>query len=100
MTINRRDLVSIPTPNANLLWRNLHVRDKELLHETRLTEMMWQRREIENYFCLKEVLTGYAISDFEDDIFGHAEKEKRLQIMDDVFNEVSDALGTLGKGSP
>ena len=27
MTINRRDLVSIPIPEANLLWRDLHVRD-------------------------------------------------------------------------
>lgn len=29
VTINRRDLVSIPIPSANLLWRNLHVRDVE-----------------------------------------------------------------------
>ncbi len=27
VTINRRDLIAIPTPRANLLWRNLHVRD-------------------------------------------------------------------------
>jgi predicted ATPase len=27
VTVNRRDLVSIPVPHANLLWRNLHVRD-------------------------------------------------------------------------
>src|ERR1700674_3896174 len=27
VTVNRRDLVSIPTPTANLLWRDLHVRD-------------------------------------------------------------------------
>jgi ABC-type branched-subunit amino acid transport system ATPase component len=27
VTINRRDLVAIPVPGANLLWRNLHVRD-------------------------------------------------------------------------
>lgn len=27
VTINRRDLISIPVPNANLLWRGLHVRD-------------------------------------------------------------------------
>jgi len=27
VTINRRDLITIPVPNANLLWRNLHVRD-------------------------------------------------------------------------
>jgi ABC-type lipoprotein export system ATPase subunit len=29
VTINRRDLISIPVPNANLLWRDLHVRDVE-----------------------------------------------------------------------
>jgi Fe-S cluster assembly ATPase SufC len=27
VTINRRDLVSVPVPDANLLWRNSHVRD-------------------------------------------------------------------------
>ena len=27
VTVNRRDLVAIPIPYANLLWRNLHVRD-------------------------------------------------------------------------
>ncbi|MCZ6625741.1 MAG: AAA family ATPase [Deltaproteobacteria bacterium] len=27
VTINRRDLVAIPVPNSNLLWRDLHVRD-------------------------------------------------------------------------
>ncbi len=27
ITVNRRDLVSIPIPDANLLWRNLHVRN-------------------------------------------------------------------------
>ena len=27
VAINRRDLISVPTPDANLLWRALHVRD-------------------------------------------------------------------------
>lgn len=27
VTINRRDLIAVPVPYANLLWRNLHVRD-------------------------------------------------------------------------
>lgn len=27
VTINRRDIIAIPVPNAKLLWRNLHVRD-------------------------------------------------------------------------
>ena len=29
VTINRRDLISIPVPDANLLWRDLHVRNVE-----------------------------------------------------------------------
>ena len=27
VTINRRDLIALPIPSANLLWRNLHVRE-------------------------------------------------------------------------
>src|SRR5271156_4949871 len=27
VTINRRDLVAVPVPGANLLWKNLHVRE-------------------------------------------------------------------------
>jgi energy-coupling factor transporter ATP-binding protein EcfA2 len=27
VTINRRDLIAVPVPDANLLWRDLHVRD-------------------------------------------------------------------------
>jgi hypothetical protein len=29
VAINRRDLISVPIPDANLLWRDLHVRDVE-----------------------------------------------------------------------
>jgi len=38
VTINRRDLVAIPVPDANLLWRDLHVRDVRRIngkHETK-----------------------------------------------------------------
>ena len=31
VTINRRDLVAIPIPEANLLWRDLHVRDVRIV---------------------------------------------------------------------
>ncbi len=33
VTINRRDLVAVPVPDANLLWRNLHVRDVQRTKE-------------------------------------------------------------------
>ena len=29
VTINRRDLISVPVPDANLLWRDLHVRESQ-----------------------------------------------------------------------
>ncbi len=32
VTVNRRDLIAVPVPDANLLWRNLHVRDVQRSH--------------------------------------------------------------------
>ncbi len=32
VTINRRDLVAVPVPDANLLWRDLHVRDVQTVN--------------------------------------------------------------------
>ena len=74
--------------------------EKELRTEEGLTELMWRRREIENYFCLEEVLLAYALYDVKDDLFGYKEREKRIGVMRDVINDVSNALDTLGKGSP
>jgi ABC-type branched-subunit amino acid transport system ATPase component len=31
VTINRRDLIAVPVPDANLLWRDLHVRDVRMV---------------------------------------------------------------------
>ena len=38
VTINRRDLVAIPIPNANLLWRDLHVRDVQRINGRQQTK--------------------------------------------------------------
>ncbi len=38
VTINRRDLVSVPTPTSNLLWRDLHVRASRRDNGKNLTE--------------------------------------------------------------
>ena len=32
VTINRRDLIALPIPYANLLWRDLHVRDAQMVN--------------------------------------------------------------------
>lgn len=34
-TINRRDLIALPVPSANLLWHDLHVRNTRLIDDTR-----------------------------------------------------------------
>ncbi len=38
VTINRRDLVAVPIPDANLLWRNLHVRDVQRTEKGQITK--------------------------------------------------------------
>lgn len=38
VTINRRDLVAVPIPDANLLWRNLHVRDVQRTDKGQVTK--------------------------------------------------------------
>lgn len=63
---------------------------------TPLTEIMWSRREIENYFCRPEVLLAYARGDKSYDLFVHQHE----QIMQEVIDEVSTALKTLGKPDP
>lgn len=74
--------------------------DKELQTEGPLRELMWFKREIENYFCTEEVLLTYARNDQPDDLFGLAERSRREQAMREAIAEVSSALRTLGKPDP
>ncbi len=38
VTINRRDLIAVPVPDANLLWRDLHVRDVQRVNGAQETK--------------------------------------------------------------
>jgi ABC-type transport system involved in cytochrome c biogenesis ATPase subunit len=67
---------------------------------TPLTEMMWRRREIENYFCTEEVLMAYARGETPDDLFVLAMREARERAMREAITEVASALRTLGKPDP
>ena len=58
-----------------------------------LNELMWRRREIENYLCGEEILLAWAVHDLpEDDLFGAVERGKREQIMQSVIGEVTHLL--------
>lgn len=66
--------------------------DRDLQANDSLTETMWRRREIENYFCMEEVLLAYARHDMSDDLFGSAERQHREQAMRDAIVEVTRYL--------
>ncbi|MGH9899593.1 MAG: AAA family ATPase [Pyrinomonadaceae bacterium] len=75
--------------------------DKELQDANALVEMMWRRREIENYFSMEEVLLAYARHDLpDDDLFGRAESQTRERAMREAIAEVTEALQTLNKPDP
>jgi hypothetical protein len=65
-----------------------------------LVELMWDRREIENYLCSREVLMAYARYDLPGDLFGAAEAERRQQAMAEAIAEVEAALQTLRQPGP
>ncbi len=64
---------------------------KELQQTSHLVELMWQRREIENYLCTREVLMRYASNDDPMNLFAIGQQD----IMAEVIDEVSTALMTL-----
>ncbi|MDO8724415.1 MAG: AAA family ATPase [Syntrophales bacterium] len=66
--------------------------DKKLQDTNALVEMMWRRREIENYFCREDVLLAYAIHDLPDDLFGRTEAERREKAMREAIEEVTKLL--------
>jgi ABC-type phosphate/phosphonate transport system ATPase subunit len=66
--------------------------DKTLQPTDALNEMMWHRREIENYFCREDVLLAYARHDQPDDLFGREEAERRVQAMREAIEDVTKAL--------
>jgi ABC-type transport system involved in cytochrome c biogenesis ATPase subunit len=66
--------------------------NSELQSANGLTEIMWRRREIENYFCMEEVLISYAKHDLPEDLFGKAESQHREQAMRDAIADVMKLL--------
>lgn len=65
-----------------------------------LTELMWRRREIENYLCSRQVLLAYARGDDTGDLFSRAEAEHRVQTMETCIAEIEEALKKTRKPAP
>ena len=61
-----------------------------------LTQMMWQRRELENYLCMEEVLLQYAREEELGELFASS----REKAMRESIDEVAHAVKTLLKYEP
>ena len=66
--------------------------ERALAPNEKLNEIMWAKREIENYFCTQEVLVAWAVHDVASDLFGVAERATRLKAMEKAITDVTHLL--------
>ena len=84
--------------------------EKTLAPEGALREIMWRRREIENYFCTRGALLGFARSlddrkwdEEKEPLFARDASEGEtpcVKKMAGVISKLESAVATLGKPSP
>lgn len=65
-----------------------------------LKQMMWKRRELENYLCMEEVLLTYARGEDLDDLFSAAEARQREEVMRESIRYIAEGLKTFDKPDP
>ena len=66
--------------------------ERALAPNEKLNEIMWAKREIENYFCTQEVLLAWAVHDVADDLFGVAERATRQKAMGKAIADITHLL--------
>jgi hypothetical protein len=72
----------------------------ETMREGPLREIVWHRRELENYLCREDVLLSYARGTVTHDLFSPSESEHRVDMMRRCIADMTDALRKLKKPSP
>jgi len=73
--------------------------DKKPGKHSQLTQLMWEKNEIENYLCTKETLLAYA-EHLAEQKAGPLFKETWRNHMNETIQEMETALQSLGKPSP
>ena len=73
----------------------------ELKTNDSLVELMWQKKEIENYIVNKRVLIDYVAGPVVDeiDLFLTQERQQRIETMENCIAEVVKAVQVMGKPS-
>ena len=62
-----------------------------------IPNIVWRRREIENYLCRREVLLRYAEGMEPDDLVGRAFRATRSDAMESAIEKVEGAIRVLGR---
>ena len=65
-----------------------------------LKELMWARKEIENYLCTRRTLVSWAQSTAEQMKEGPLFVPRWVEVMNESIQEIEGAMDTLGMGSP
>ena len=73
--------------------------DQKPPDDPNLTQLMWQKRELENYLCRPEVLLNFAAAEGERHVGGLFSNAWR-QHMEESIEIIEQALATLGEPSP
>lgn len=75
--------------------------NSELHHDGPLVELMWSKREIENYIINKRIIVDYVAGPVADeqDLFLGQERQKRIQIMEECIAEIEHAIAVMDKPS-
>ncbi|HVB85168.1 MAG TPA: AAA family ATPase [Candidatus Dormibacteraeota bacterium] len=91
VTINRRDLISVPVPDANLLWRNLHVRDVQKIEGKQQTQNVRVEVTVDGVTQDKEWSCGLEFDYANDESFycrplrvGTGDEFERMVVPEDV----------------
>lgn len=66
--------------------------DKELHTGSQLVERMWTQREIENYLVTPASLRAFVQLGLDDDLIGQAERQTRLETLENCQTELINAL--------
>ena len=74
--------------------------DQELQDQSELAEVMWSRREIENYLCKSKVLLAWAREAATEYAAGPLFVTRWEEPMKEAITETEAAMETLDKGSP
>lgn len=75
--------------------------DRELHTGSQLTELMWSRREIENYLVTPASLRAFVQAGLrEDDLIEQAERKNRLEKLEASLSDITHALSITNKPDP